>query len=85
MSTKIPTETGIATAASEMVGTDLPQSPEELKALFEAVAREGYLAGLERAQGYVSREWPQGQYDRFNEHSLSHNLQRAIKRVKARR
>lgn len=48
-------------------------------------ARRGYLAGLEKAARFVSNEWPQGQYDRFNEHSLSKNLQATIKRVKARK
>ena len=81
---QIPTTAEIADGIIEMLHNDLPTDAAELKALLEHAARTGKLAGLSQAARYVSEEWPQGQYDRFNEHSLSKKLHAAIKRVHTR-
>lgn len=81
---QIPTTAEIADAICAEVLVSDEFDMANLHALLETAARTGKLAGLSQAARYVSEEWPQGQYDRFNEHSLSKKLQGAIKRVHAR-
>lgn len=73
-----------AVAAQVMEGFHLHMEAPEVEALVLAAVQRGRLEGLKDAQKLVSREWPQGQYDRFNEHSLSRNLTRAIRTAEAK-
>lgn len=68
-----------AVTTQVMEGFHLHMEAAEVEALVLEAVRRGRVEGLKDAQRLVSREWPQGQYDRFNEHSLNRNLQIATR------
>jgi hypothetical protein len=81
---QILTSAQIAEGIITQLDGNLPTTEAELANLLEVAARGGKAAGLQYAQKDMFAGWPQGQYDRFNEHQLAARLKRRIEKVMGR-